>query len=282
MNWVKQQIKYSIFYGISNIKNSNREDTINMKKNIYGVLSTFLVTMLLVTPVHVNAEDILNGDSAGDKNTIALSEQQQIQSGLQKAATKEQINDLLMKKAAIESSQSRANIAATYSASTISVTYYKQETSYYCGPATTKQTIQYMNGKSDTQSTIAKALGTTENGTDGTKIVEYLNGKQSRVYWTIADDTSTSGLQTRISHAIAGDTKRPPIARTKFSKGGNWKYSTAGHFLNISGYTNNMEKVRITDPNIGRVDSSSSGSYYVTMKEIRDAIINHFAQHMYW
>lgn len=43
-----------------------------------------------------------------------------------------------------------------------------------------------------------------------------------------------------------------------------------------------METVRVTDPNIGRVDSSATGSYYVTMTEIRNAIIDHWAQHMYW
>jgi hypothetical protein len=253
-----------------------------MKKPIYKVLSVLALSLMLVNPIHANAEEILNGDSAGDKSSVMISEQQQIAIGLKKASSEQQVNDLLMKKAVIDRSQAKANIAATYTAATISVTYYKQENGYYCGPATTKQTIQYLNGTSDSQSTIATALGTTTDGTDGTKIVDYLNNKQSKIYWTIASDTSTSGLQTRISASITGTTKRPPVARTKFSKGGNWKYATAGHFMNISGYSANMEKVRVTDPNIGRVDSSATGSYYVTMDEMYNAINDHWAKHLYW
>lgn len=52
--------------------------------------------------------------------------------------------------------------------------------------------------------------------------------------------------------------------------------------MNVSGYTTDMQKVRITDPNIGRVVSGSTGSYYVTFNEIYNGVIDHWAQHLYW
>lgn len=255
-----------------------------MKKPTYKVLSVFsifLLALLFLIPTNVNAEEILDGDSAGDRNIVTIPELKQIEIGLQNATSKEKVNDLLMKKELIERSQSNANVMATYPAKTIPVPHYKQQNGYYCGPATTKQTVQYMKGTSDSQATIAKALGTTSNGTDGLKIVEYLN-KRSNITWTIATDTSINGLKIRINGAFKASENRPPIVRAKFSKKGNWRYSTSGHFMNISGYTTNMAKIRVTDPNITRVDSSATGSYYVTMNEIRNAIIDHWAQHMYW
>ena len=52
---------------------------------------------------------------------------------------------------------------------------YKQETTYYCGPATLKQTMQYINKRSLPQSAYASALGTTTAGTDGMNIIKYFN-----------------------------------------------------------------------------------------------------------
>lgn len=52
--------------------------------------------------------------------------------------------------------------------------------------------------------------------------------------------------------------------------------------MNVSGFTKDMAKYRVTDPNIGRVDSSASGSYYVTKSELLNAINDHPKQELYW
>lgn len=59
------------------------------------------------------------------------------------------------------------------------------------------------------------------------------------------------------------------IARVKFEQTGNWRYPIAGHFLNVSGYTDNIKKVHLTDPYITIADKTNkTGKYYVTFKEL--------------
>lgn len=64
----------------------------------------------------------------------------------------------------------------------LAVTCYEQENSYYCGPATVKQVIQYLNGSSSAQKKYATELGTTTDGTDMTKIAGVLNTHTSKGY----------------------------------------------------------------------------------------------------
>ena len=57
----------------------------------------------------------------------------------------------------------------------LGVRYFKQKNEYFCGPATVYQTLYYFNKTSPSQDTIGTALGTTEAGTDGSRIPDYLN-----------------------------------------------------------------------------------------------------------
>lgn len=78
---------------------------------------------------------------------------------------------------------------------TLAVPSYKQETNYWCGPATVKQVLGFLNSSSSSQSTYATALGTTKDGTDFTKIDDVLNKYQSKnnyVYASIGDYGSWS------------------------------------------------------------------------------------------
>lgn len=252
------------------------------------------VTMLSWTPT-VYAESV-NGDSMGDKNIRVPSPEQQLQEIIDDPKVSYGIRwEAEQQLALLETPREQLEKMARAStpARTLSVPVYTQETNYYCGPATTKQTMQYLTGKSDSQTTIAKAMGTTKNGTDGTRIVSYLNSKQSKARYTIYTNPSLDTMKVLQRAAfipsstyIAGVgyiTKqlKPNIAWVKFSKGGNWQYPTNGHFFNVSGYTANQAKTRITDPYIRLKVKGHSGHYYVTYNELHTATKTHFAKHYY-
>ena len=59
---------------------------------------------------------------------------------------------------------------------------YKQENGYYCGPATCKQTIKYINGSAKSQSAIAKSIGTTSAGSALPNMKNYVNKTTGKGY----------------------------------------------------------------------------------------------------
>jgi hypothetical protein len=246
----------------------------------------------------------INGDSGSINDLPTISEKDQLLGRLMSddTLTQDQISNIAEKlyyinvitRAEADKAASAVNsesvggsnnaiAAVSYTAATINVPNFKQETTYYCGPATTKQTMQYINGSSQTQSQIASALGTTSDGTDGTKIVTYLNNNQKRNSYTIATDLSVDGFKDRIYKSVAVFNS-PMVLRVKFTNtsGNSWKYSTTGHFMNVSGFTQDINTVRVTDPNIKNVNPSASDQYYVSFSELRQAELDHFAQHYYW
>lgn len=199
----------------------------------------------------------------------------------------EENNSLKVERNACGSSLEDDELVSTetiYPARKLNMKSCKQINGYYCGPATTKQTLQYLTGKSYKQGDIAKALGTTKDGTDGTQIVKYLNMKQKKVNYMISTTTNTAELKKRICHDIT-IADAPPIVRLKFvvKEDNNSLFSTKGHFLNISGYSRGIKKVQLTDPNIRRLfGNDKTGKYNVTIKELRQALIDHPNHHMYW
>lgn len=165
---------------------------------------------------------------------------------------------------------------------TLPVPVCKQEKGNYCGPATAQQLIRLF-GKdyTTTQDQIAKAIGTTSKGSNLGDIVEYIEGSGYAVY-RVLKNLSIEEMHRLIGANISGY-HTPPIGRLRFSKIGSWAYETEGHFLNISGYdysdhnsTIEGYEIRLTDPNIQRVQPNSSGSYYVTLGELHQATVDHF------
>ena len=65
-------------------------------------------------------------------------------------------------------------------------------------------------------------------------MVDYIRDSGYAVY-RILSKPSLDDLQRLIGTNISG-LYTPPIGRIRFDKGGNWSYSTNGHFLNVSGY----------------------------------------------
>ncbi len=156
---------------------------------------------------------------------------------------------------------------------TLPITCFKQEKTYWCGPATVKQVLNYVNGYSYSQSYYAKALNTTTNGTDMTVIAKYLD-KNVKFKYDYSDIGSFSTWIYRIKHGI--DYKMPAVLDINTNKIKYWPYRTSGHFVNTSGYNDCKRQVRITDPygpGLGNKWYDYNSLYKVNSDHFRRAMI---------
>ena len=157
----------------------------------------------------------------------------------------------------------------------IAVPYFKQDNSYYCGPATTKQTVHFIKRTSSSQATIATAIGTTTAGSNLTDMMTYINNNQTRRDYIIVTNPSEDLIQSIVEYSVRN--LAPTVCRLKIATGGNWLYSSSGHYMNLSAFTNYGANIQVCDPYLGWVTSTSTGKYYVTSNEIYTATANHFA-----
>lgn len=162
----------------------------------------------------------------------------------------------------------------------------KQETNYWCGPATTLQTLS-ATGKSggETQSSIASKLGTTSAGTDGLNIVNLLNNKGLSYAVRSADDATLLWSDFLLSI----ERQAPPVLRVSFSSGEGWDYSTSGHYMSVCGVTANEgggsatnESAYIVDPYIKWIKPNAGDNYDKSIPKVFQAIKNHWASHYYY
>lgn len=163
----------------------------------------------------------------------------------------------------------------------LGVPLHTQQTDYYCGPATTLQTLEWHGSYGHTQTSLARALGTTSSGTDGLNIVDVLNTNQNKVHYIVVNLSTKEKMMTSLISSTSG-IRSPAVLRLNITKGGNWIYSSKGHFMNVSGISDDYSTVYVTDPFIQWKDSSITGSYRVTGDEVYTATYNHFARHFYW
>lgn len=126
-------------------------------------------------------------------------------------------------------------------------TIYQQSQNNYCSPATTKSIVQYLTGSSDSQGTIAGALGTSIVGTAPTTIAPYLNSKQSKVHYIYnANPTQTTLLNNLYYDVVT--MKAPSSVGISNSTGANWHYATTGHNLVVNAIYNDKSIVQFADP----------------------------------
>lgn len=166
-------------------------------------------------------------------------------------------------------------------ATDLGMKYFKQQTHYYCGPATAYQTIYFHNGSSPSQDTIAKALGTTTAGTDGTRIPKYVNTQLDRVEYFIYNvGTDKEGMR----YAIDTDMRSgyPAMLRVKIQGTTKFGYTTTGHFLNVGGQNAGATEYTIVDPYYGYDHGPESSHYQVPFDEVYTAVKTHFAHHLYY
>jgi len=218
----------------------------------------------------------INGDS-GELSDSALSDEDifKMIETLDSARARNNIDSHILGKLKAVSEASKSML--TKKNQVLGVKLFTQDTSYYCGPATVKQTLHYINGSSPSQSTIASGIGTTTAGSALQPMVNYINSRINSRYVIVSKPSKNRILQM-VEYGV--DNYMPVICRLKFSRGGSWKYTTGGHFLNAHGYNSYGDEIVLTDPYIQWIDSSAGGSYWVSLTELHTATQSHFAQEM--
>ena len=157
---------------------------------------------------------------------------------------------------------------------TLPITCFKQERSYWCGPATVKQVLNFANGYSYSQSYYARALGTTTKGSDMTVIARYLD-KNVKFKYDYSNIGSFSTWIYRIKHGI--DYNMPAVLDIDTREIKYWPYRTPGHFINTSGYNDCNRKVRITDPY-----GPGLGNRWYDYNSLYKVNYDHFRRAMIW
>ncbi|WP_247900336.1 C39 family peptidase [Paenibacillus pabuli] len=164
---------------------------------------------------------------------------------------KAQKNQLALQKA--EQLASGISMFALGESKTIAVPSYQQEKSYWCGPATTKQVLGFFNGSSSSQTTYAKELGTTTDGTDFSLVDDVINKYQTKNTYIYQSFTSSDYLTWKSAMILSIDWGNPAVLDLKITSANMPLYprTVEGHILNTSGYnviSENDKKLRLTDP----------------------------------
>lgn len=160
----------------------------------------------------------------------------------------------------------------------IPVQCFPQENEFYCGPATTKQVLHYINGTSLSQDDYADALSTTTAGTDMTVIQDVLNANQTKKTYTYAYIGTQGNWELMVKHSTYWGTPAViDINTSNYEK--EFFYNSTGHFVNISGYNYSTpdHEVRITDPN-----GDHAGNNWYSSDVLYGANYNHFRQAILW
>lgn len=159
---------------------------------------------------------------------------------------------------------------------TISVTYFPQENKYYCGPATVKQVVHWINGSSNSQKWYADELGYVEGkGTDMTHIPGVLNDCIDEQYYVYSSIGTQTQWMDKIRSSIYND--RPAVLdinTIELYANKEFPYGTKGHFVNVSGYSSTQ--VRITDP------YDAAGNVWYDIDILYSANDAHFRQAIVW
>lgn len=276
-----------------------------LKKSIFSYVIV-LILMLSGTPIVAMAEekpseaiieaseesfieDGPNGDSLTDLHTpisieSQLDEIEAMNDGVKKQAFMDKYNFYLAMKNKQDSPKDSKALLRTLSASgsgMLTVMVCKQETSYYCGPATCQQVLNYVGSSGWTQQEIARKIGTTKDGSNLPDMRTFLNNNQGRTAYLITTRPTMEDLKSAVAYdvLVAGT---PSVARLKITKGGSWLYSSNGHYLNVAGYSNSGETMRIVDPYIQWIQPSHSGVYNITCTELYSATNNHPNKQFMW
>lgn len=240
------------------------------------VFKSTIITVLITGLISANVFAAGTGDDPTPTTDIPSLKQQQILP--QKLQALEAYKNKV---------QGKYNTLAMGDLKTVGVTPFKQETSYWCGPATTKQVIHYLNGKSESQSYYAKKLGTTsgeKGGTDFTVVDDVLNSLQSK--YTYSYSTSDTKESWTYSIMYATDNYRPAVLDLKIRPKDlpNYRTGVKGHILNVSGYDfrSNTPRVRLTDPFDQGNRGETFGNKWYKLDGVYDANQNHFRQAIIW
>jgi hypothetical protein len=169
-----------------------------------------------------------------------------------------------------------AAASSLYGVHTLSATNYKQETSYYCGPASARQSLSWHKARSGSsatlpsQGTLAGKIGTSTSGSLTTGIARALNsynGTFGTVNYVASNLTDTgnptSAFYTRIGWMLE-DARTVPVILTATSRIPRYNGHVSRHYMSVSGINDTASAVtmRSVDPNY---NSSYRGVYWDAM-----------------
>ena len=180
----------------------------------------------------------------------------------------------------------------TYTQMTIPVTAYTQEYSYYCGPATARQTLQYLGEivpgtySPPSQTTIAQAVHTSpSSGTEWYYLIAYINrfNFMNTPHSYIEHPLGTiDEMETIIFNSLNQDRPEPPILQIDTNNDSvTLGYPTDGHYLNVSGIRtkNGVNEFQLTDPYRQFGTLNLDPKYYVETSDIYRFTDYHWAEH---
>lgn len=156
---------------------------------------------------------------------------------------------------------------------------YAQETSYYCGPASLKQAIQYLTGSSESQSAYAKEMGSPNSGANAYDMTQVINKKQ-KAHKYVETYISKGKLWNLVVSDI--DQSVPIIALTNprvlYMYSGS---KSSGHYLTIIGYLDNWGdySVYYMDTNNNSYNHGNTlGQFTEPLDNFEQSILNHTAK----
>lgn len=235
---------------------------------VLAIASGILISDVCVTKAYANdAKFIAGGDFMNDNPQTA---EEQYQEMLSNPDYSSEVCQKFYNKVFL-SNNTRSSRSITMKV--LGVPYCEQETDYYCGPATAKQTVTYLTGSAESQSDIWQDIKDDDvEATNGTKLRNYINSKQNENIYSLKNPSSASQMSEDIFYDL--NLGIPVILWVKVTEGGNWLYTTSGgHFMNASGINTGGSLIEVTDPYIGWIDGHNyvAGKYWITSQEAYSA-----------
>jgi hypothetical protein len=150
---------------------------------------------------------------------------------------------------------------------------------YYCGPAATRIALT-AHGQTPSFDDVAKDLGTTTDGTSSINEVTRVLNKDlgEHRYQSIEFSGKTASAQQveelRVDTITAinrGDVVVANIVGTVNDTDGQTHSYNGGHYLTITGYTDNGKLVKVTDP----ADADGNNEYQMPVDQMANWIATH-------
>jgi hypothetical protein len=152
-----------------------------------------------------------------------------------------------------------------------------QTTYYYCGPAATRIALSAHLKKVPSQSTLAKQLGTTTDGTNSAYDITRVLNKQlhaKRYHTTVIPGKKATAKQIErlrrdvVASINNGDPVVANIAGTVWDTAGEKHSYEGGHYLAVVGYSNHGKTVKIADS----ADTVGRNTYKLPVKKLANWI----------
>lgn len=188
--------------------------------------------------------------------------------------SEENIKETNILKSRVEEHNNKKLMARIGGNKRLSVPLYKQENSYYCGPASAQMTLSYLYG-SVSQSTLARNMGT--NLEQGTFVYKMVNGLNSYLGSSAYKYVSNSSISFGNGLTYSIDRGKPVICHVMTGTLPNYSatgYDT-GHYVVATGYSftasgsSGSDTVYYNDPNN---NNSYYGRYSTSWSSMRRAI----------